>query len=343
MAVDEDATPDQHLDRLSTRFHQSSKRARVLVSDLVPTQLIRVDGEVEEHVESMLELAKQTPPIVVEESTMRVIDGMHRLTAAIRAGHEYVEAIIFSGTSSEALLLAIQLNSGHGMPLSRADRLAAVANVLSQFPHWSDRAIASLTGTSPHTVAARRRSATMHSAHLHARVGKDGVVRPRTTAEGRQLAARVLRERPGASLREVAAAAGISVGTVRDVKRRLADGRNPVLQHPRPPLAPPVAADSAPTRTAAGGRLGEASAESSGGAGTPPALDALLLDPSLRYTEPGRALLRLLNATSTVADGPWRDLATGVPPHSADSIAAAARHCAAWWAAFADRIVNEQL
>lgn len=43
----------------------------------------------------------------------------------------------------------MQHNTHHGLPLTRADRKAAAQRILDIHPHWSDRAIAKVTGLSP--------------------------------------------------------------------------------------------------------------------------------------------------------------------------------------------------
>src|SRR5258705_432071 len=57
-----------------------------------------------------------------------------------------------------------------------------------------------------------------------ARTGRDGRVRPLDNAEGRLRASAIIKEKPNASLREVAREAGISPSTVRDVRQRVTQG-----------------------------------------------------------------------------------------------------------------------
>ncbi|WP_369389822.1 polyketide synthase dehydratase domain-containing protein [Streptomyces sp. CG1] len=56
------------------------------------------------------------------------------------------------------------------------------------------------------------------------RVGRDGRTRPLNTADGRLSAAAETTADPRAPLREIAAKAGVSVGTVRDVRKRMQSG-----------------------------------------------------------------------------------------------------------------------
>jgi hypothetical protein len=97
----------------------------------------------------------------------------------------------------------------------------------------SDRAIAEAVGLTAKVVAAIRRS-TEAAAQSDVRVGRDGRTRPLNGAAGRLRVAALVAEHPEASLREVARLAGVSPGTVRDVRRRLERGESPVPERPAP-------------------------------------------------------------------------------------------------------------
>lgn len=115
---------------------------------------------------------------------------------------------------------------------------------------------------------------------MNTRVGLDGRSRPLTANEGRKRAAQVLKENPQASLRTIAKAAGISLGTARDVRERLRRGQDPILSltQPRTPRKEPgsVPKIEGSTRTEA--------------------LQALRSDPSMRFNETGRRILSHLPA-----------------------------------------------
>ncbi|NUT94140.1 MAG: hypothetical protein HOY78_19180, partial [Saccharothrix sp.] len=102
-----------------------------------------------------------------------------------------------------------------GTPLGFAHRITMAEQMLRSCPELSDRSVAAATGLSTGTVAAVRVRAGTPAA---ARIGRDGRVRPVSCADGREAAARYLTRHPDATLREVARAAGISVGTARDVR-----------------------------------------------------------------------------------------------------------------------------
>jgi len=100
------------------------------------------------------------------------------------------------------------------------ERETAAQRILELVPSWSDRRIAVVSGLSPKTVARLRSRATVDSAQLRARLGRDGRLRPVDPAEVRRRAAEVVRKEPEASTRSIAARTGASQATVRDVRHR---------------------------------------------------------------------------------------------------------------------------
>jgi ParB-like chromosome segregation protein Spo0J len=258
---------------------------------------------------------------------MRVIDGMHRLAAAVLRGQSTIAVEFFEGTPDEAFLRSVEANVSHGLPLSQDDRRTAAERIVASHPHLSDRAIARASGLSAKSVAAIRQRTAGAASTLTARVGRDGKVRPVNNAEGRRRAAELIARHPEASLREVARRAGISPATVLDVRKRLASGDLPV------PASPSTGADEGQRGSAA--TVQELRRQAlSRAQPTPPepaaALESLLRDPSLRMREDGRRLLRLLQH---VAVGPQDvpGLASAVPSHCSEMVADLVRqHVAAW-------------
>ncbi|MEE3922534.1 ParB/RepB/Spo0J family partition protein [Micromonospora sp. BRA006-A] len=106
----------------------------------------RLAGEDDLHAQTLAETDAPLPPILVHRGTMRVIDGMHRLRAAVLRGETQIAARLFDGTVEAAFVLAVQANVTHGLPLSLADREAAAQRILRSHPHWSDRAVATAAG-----------------------------------------------------------------------------------------------------------------------------------------------------------------------------------------------------
>ncbi|MFF5204988.1 ParB/RepB/Spo0J family partition protein [Streptosporangium sp. NPDC000396] len=298
----------------------------VPLSALRPADSPRLAGEDAAHVLMLAEIDVPLPAIVVHRATMRIIDGMHRFHAAHLRGDDEIEVRFFDGGARDAFILAVRLNAAHGLPLTQADRAAAAARIIDSHPQWSDRLIASASGLSHRTIAGIRRNSTGSSARSNARTGRDGRVRPLNAAEGRMLAFRVMTERPEASLREIAEVAGIAVSTARDVRERVRLGQDPV---PRK------------LRGDTGGEIGPADG---GGESRVPSdeigavLDRLKRDPSLRFTDVGRTLLRLLDATQVVSTDGWMRVVGGIPPHCTETLAQVARACAESWLYFAREI-----
>lgn len=295
------------------------------ISSLRAALTPRIQGENEEHVRLLTISAHQLPPIIVHRDTMRVIDGAHRLRVATALGATRIQARFFTGDERDAFVLAVRLNAQHGLPLSLPDRLSAAAHIMRSHPEWSDRMIATLTGLTHKTVRGIRRRSGTEVPQLSFRRGQDGRIRPISPAKGRRLAAELIVERPEASLREISREAGIAIATVRDVRRRLMSGADPVPERHRGDREElPAEPDRRPVPPVATiePRI---------------ALQHLRQDPSLRFSEVGRTVLRLLEAGS-VDPGQWARLVTAVPPHCADLVVEIARACAHAYLQFAQQL-----
>ncbi|GAB3447127.1 ParB N-terminal domain-containing protein [Actinophytocola sediminis] len=285
------------------------------------------------HVNALAETVAELPPIVVHRGTMRVIDGMHRVRAAGQNGRTTIDVRFFDGSAEAAFVLAVEANIAHGLPLTIADREAAASRIIGMYPHWSDRAIGAVSGLSAKTVAAIRARSTEENPQLNARLGRDGRTRPLSSVDGRRSAAAYICERPDASLREIARAAGISIGTARDVRERLKRGEDPV---PTRLLMSAPAQQGTPAGLArADDRLSVNQAMSVGRSRH--LLRTLQGDPSLRFTESGRKLLQWL-ATHAIESANVGEIVGGLPPHAAIAVADLARHCAAAWRELAESL-----
>lgn len=274
----------------------------------------------------LADVGNELPPILVHRPTMRVIDGMHRLGAAKRRGDSVIKVQFFERSEREAFVLSVKMNIAHGRPLSLADRARAAGRIIESYPHWSDRAIAACAGLSARSVAdIRARLGTVAGEEITARVGRDGKVRPLDHVGGRLRALEALKERPGASLREIARIAGVSPATALDVRNRMNRGEEP---SPARPARGPA------TGRSNGLRYNESNRD------VPALLKGLTNDPSLRFSESGRDLLRWMLSRS-VADGEWRAHVNEVPPHCAYIVANIARQVAGQWLELAGEV--EQL
>ena len=307
---------------------------------LLPADSPHLAGQDVGYVCQLAEVDSQLPPIVVHRSTMRVIDGMHRLAAAKLRGQECIGVRFFDGTASEAFVRAVELNAAHGLPLTQADRAAAAEQIIRTHPTWSDRRIASVTGMGRTGVASIRQRSTARDGHSNARVGRDGRIRPLSAEAARERAGEFIRANPASSLREVADACGISLGTARDVRERVRSGQAPVLKgrhHGSPPagtLATPMLVGRRPEEPRVHKEADETVLHES-------ALQNLRRDPSLQLTEQGRTLLQLLSIRAATTDD-WAKLAGAVPAHRAETVAHAARQCAAAWMHLANDIEHRK-
>lgn len=291
------------------------------ITSLLPADSPRQAGEDMAHTHMLSRIDARLPPIIVHRQTMRVIDGMHRLGAAQLRGDEVIEARFFDGTEQEAFLLAVQTNIAHGLPLSLADRSRAAERIIAAQPTWSDRAIAAAVGLGARTVGniRRRMPADADLDGVQARTGRDGRVRPLDSAAGRLKASQLIKERPEASLREIAREAGVSPSTVRDVRRRVQRGEDPLPPSKRRLVEEPPR-DKPPERP-----------------GLATLLQGLQTDPSLRFTESGRAVLRFV-LSRAIRSEERLDVAGKVPPHCTYILANVARYCADEWLALANEL-----
>src|SRR5690606_30944253 len=104
--------------------------------------------------------------------------------------------------------------------------------VLQLHPDWADRRIGDLCGVTSKRVAQIRAHLVETSSGgdlgtVAVRVGRDGRARPVDPRAQRERIVEALRRMPGASLRAVAAAVGVSPETVRSVRASLRDDRPP--------------------------------------------------------------------------------------------------------------------
>jgi hypothetical protein len=278
----------------------------------------RLRGCSDDFVRSLASSGAQLPPIVVHRPTMRVVDGAHRLKAAMLRGCRSVEVEYVDVPVEDLFGLAVSLNLA---TLSTADREAAARRLLRSHPRRSDRAIAASTGLAAKSVGVLRRAV---GGQAPVRVGRDGKVRPVNSAAGRRLAGRMVTERPDASLRDIARASGVSPGTVRDVRRRLSAGLDPVPERMRASER----ADTVLPAERADARDPDAT------------LPILRRDPALRFNEHGRLVLRWLEAHA-VSSGEWATVVSGVPSHCRELVADMARGVAEAWVEMAEALERE--
>jgi ParB-like chromosome segregation protein Spo0J len=317
-------------------FTAGGRRVETMpIRSLLPGDSPRLKGENHEHIQMLAAAEGPLPAILVHRETGRVIDGMHRLHAALIKGQETIGVEFFEGSSDEAFIRAVKANTEHGLPLTLADREAAAARILKSQPLCSDRWVAAMTGLATGTVAKIRRRVSPEDRQVSARIGQDGRIRPLRSADGRRIARDALVEHPDASLKEIAKIAGISPATVRNVRERMQRGEDPVST--RHSNGKPTSEE----HTDAVAQSHVRSRVRDGSRRTPISLlQSLRKDPSLRLSESGRFLLRWLAAC---VNGPsrWQGLIETLPPHCGYLAAELIRGCAEEWLSFAAQLEQQ--
>jgi hypothetical protein len=165
-------------------------------------------------------------------------------------------------------------------------------------------------------VAKIRAGSSGEVTQLHARVGRDGRARPVHPEDGRRRVAAILADRPHATLRELAAAAGVAPGTAKAVRDRVRNGQ------------PPVSADIRPHRPVAVARTQLSEQQ---------ILSVLARDPSLVQRQSCRNFVQWL-ALSSVRRESLDDLVSGIPPHLVGLVGQLVRTYADVWSDLAERL-----
>ncbi|MEU6832495.1 ParB N-terminal domain-containing protein [Nocardia beijingensis] len=280
----------------------------VSIDELLPADSPRSNGEDRRHIARLAESDTELPPILVHRSTMRVIDGMHRLRAAQWLGREHIDVVFFDGTPAEAFLRGVELNTTHGLPLTLSDRKAAAERIIESLPELSDRAIAATTGLSARTVATIRQRSSAEIPQSNVRVGADGRRRPMDRAQRRRRVAELLATSPDMPLRALAAAAEVSISTAHSIRKRLRE---------------------------TGSCEDDNTADQPEGSAL--LLQQLTRDPAMRHSQQGRDLLRWLH-THSMQREVWTALVATVPPHCIPAVAELASRNAKEWRALASYI-----
>jgi len=194
--------------------HNENLNRTVIRASLRP---LRHAGLHEAHVRYLASVYEELPPILVQESSLRIVDGAHRLAAAELLGLDQVKVAYFSGADREAYIEGLRLNVRHGLPFTLRDRTEAAANLLSLCATWSDRRIATTCGVAPGTVGRIR--ATVQNGQLPRREGIDGRLRPADPKEARRRISQVLAVMPNAKTHDLVVLTGSAPATVRSARR----------------------------------------------------------------------------------------------------------------------------
>ncbi|WP_444978674.1 hypothetical protein [Actinoplanes derwentensis] len=241
---------------------------------------------------------------------MRIIDGMHRLRAAQLNGESCITARLLDDDDKTSYLRSISANVSHGLPLSLTDRRAAALELISMFPHCSDRSIGRAAGITGKTVGSLRKK--FGGAMPATRTGRDGRIRPIDNASAKRAVTELITQNPEASLREIARNAGVSPNTVRSIRQQM--------------TATPGQDDNSDGQNNRSfqGKTDSRTSEKI----TETLLTNLRNDPALRYSETGRLLLRLLHQEIR---NPVTTLVDSLPPHCLPSVANVAWDIAQQW------------
>ncbi|MBB5137482.1 ParB-like chromosome segregation protein Spo0J [Thermocatellispora tengchongensis] len=319
------------------------------LSRLEPGVFVRGAGTDPAHVQMLVEAASSCtlPAILVQQSSSRIVDGMHRFEAAKLRGEETIRVRLINCTDEDAFILAVKANTWHGLPLSRADRMAGAKQIVEWHPDWSDRAIGAATGLSAKTIAGIRRQSADDGQRFGKRLGRDGKRRPLTAAEGRRRAAEYIAIHPDASLREIAREADVAPATAQDVRARIRRGADPIATRrttrslknsnhetghsstlsplqPWPPTRPNLPSSAVrrpPTWSALSPKLAN--------------------DPSLKYAQRGRAFIGWM-AMHVINSGEWKEFIDAIPVHWLPDLSLIADQTGQDWMAFAEELRRRQ-
>ncbi|MFJ4244896.1 hypothetical protein ACIP17_30350 [Streptomyces iakyrus] len=156
---------------------------------------------------------------------------------------------------------------------------------------------------------------------------------PLAAGEGRSRALMYLAAHPDASAQEVARAARISLTTAKDARKRA----RAVQEEPQTTAEP----NDGPVRERVAGRPAMVKRPRSRPVSADPSLAVrrLRADPSLRFTEVGRKLLRTLDSSAPQPHD-WAAMASSLPMHCAPLIAELARHHAESWQLLAEALTE---
>ncbi|MEV7069013.1 hypothetical protein AB0N97_40545 [Streptomyces collinus] len=156
---------------------------------------------------------------------------------------------------------------------------------------------------------------------------------PLAAGEGRSRALTYLAAHPDASAQEVARAAHISLTTAKDARKRA----RAVQEGPQAAAEP----NDGPVPEGAAGRPAIVKRPRAHPVCADPSLAVrrLRADPSLRFTEVGRKLLRTLDPSAPQPHD-WAAMANSLPIHCAPLIAELARHHAESWRLLAESLTE---
>lgn len=185
-----------------------------------------------EHAKALAHRLDDCPPVIVHRATMTIIDGVHRILAAKMLGRKLVKIRYFDGSFEEAYFEGVRANVTHGKPLTLSERELAATKILEMRGEWSNRLVGDMCALSDKTVARLRAAMSSHP-DSGSRIGRDGRKRPLGTSEVRTKIATAILDDPRVSTKKLAESFVASPSTIRDVRRRLERGEEPIVRNRR--------------------------------------------------------------------------------------------------------------
>jgi hypothetical protein len=280
----------------------------------------RLSEQDQEHAQVLAGCLDDCPAILVERSSLTIIDGVHRVLAARMLGRSRIAVRFFEGSHEEAMFEAVRSNVTHGKPLSLAEREAAAKRILKMRSDLSNRLVAEVCGLSDKTVGKLRASAEITQSAV--RTGRDGRQRPSNPRLTREQIAHVIASDPKVRDEEIARSLSATVAIVRDVRAKLNS----------PPPTPGV-----------GEELGTRSVAKVGVEDRPDPMrpDGLPVrwfdDRALLALTKGQELAEWLDV-SDIREGHWRQYLSVLPLGRIPQLIDDARSRATEWSRFADSL-----
>lgn len=137
----------------------NAQKADSLPGDYIPWAAIDIDMSIlprtalsQTKVAEYSEILDQLPPILVQNGTLKLVDGRNRTEAAAKANVDLIRVEYTDVEGDDLIDLAFTRNREHGIPLTLEERRAAVRRKLLRNPEWSQSDIAAWAGVSPRTV-----------------------------------------------------------------------------------------------------------------------------------------------------------------------------------------------
>jgi ParB-like chromosome segregation protein Spo0J len=179
----------------------------------------------EAHVLVLRGVLDRLPPIAVTEDDLMLIDGAHRVEAAVRARLTHLPAEHLALAPGEVLAERVRRNASHGLPLRLEERKRAALLLIAEDPTRSNAAVGRTAGLSTSTVRRLRGCPGRSENDLDTVTGVDGNNYPRNPDDRRRAALDLLRREPGLSDRAIARQVRLSPTTVGALRRTVESSR----------------------------------------------------------------------------------------------------------------------